>query len=142
MSRQSRRPRLLGALILLILLALLLPLGNLLTGFLPGGRSRAERTQEPESRDAPGSLRVTGLQSNFASAHSAIVQLNPALYAPGTIPLNGSLVPFAQTSIGGAIQALRFLVDGSITFSQAGSTAGAPVVGTVSGGVAEFVPVP
>jgi hypothetical protein len=92
--------------------------------------------------DSAGSLRVTGIVSGFTSAHSAIVQLNPALFAPQTLPLNGSLVPFAQTSIGGAIQTLRFLVDGSITFSQAGSTPGAPVVGTVSGGVAEFVPVP
>ncbi|MCK6460011.1 MAG: hypothetical protein L6Q95_08975, partial [Planctomycetes bacterium] len=63
MSRKSRRPRLLGALILLILLALLLPLGNLLTGFLPGGKSRAEPAREPESRDSRGSLRVTVLRA-------------------------------------------------------------------------------
>jgi Carboxypeptidase regulatory-like domain len=59
MSRKSRRPRLLGALILLLLLALLLPLGNLLTGFLPGGKSRAEPAREAEPRDSKGSLRVT-----------------------------------------------------------------------------------
>jgi len=59
MSRKSRRPRLLGALLLLILLALLLPLGNLLTGFLPGGKSRAEPANEPEPRESSGTLRVT-----------------------------------------------------------------------------------
>jgi hypothetical protein len=63
MSRKSRRPRLLGALILLILLALLLPLGNLLTGFLPGGKSRAEPASEPEPRESRGSLRVTVLRA-------------------------------------------------------------------------------
>lgn len=59
MSRKSRRPRLLGAILLLILLALLLPLGNLLTGFLPGGKSRAEPANEPEQTDSAGTLRVT-----------------------------------------------------------------------------------
>jgi hypothetical protein len=92
--------------------------------------------------DGGTSLRVTGVTSGFTTAHSAIVQLHPALYVPGTLPLGGALVPFAQTSLGGQVQVLRLLVNGSITFSQAGSTAGAPVVGTVSGGVAEFVPVP
>ncbi len=63
MSRKSSRPRLLGALLLLILLALLLPLGNLLGGFLPGGRSRAEPASRPETSDAAGSLRVTVLRA-------------------------------------------------------------------------------
>jgi hypothetical protein len=58
MARQ-RRPRLLGALILLILLCLLFPLGSFFTGFLPGGKSRAEAVPEPEPRHAAGSLQVT-----------------------------------------------------------------------------------
>ncbi len=94
------------------------------------------------SFDGGTSLRVTGVASSFTSAHSAIVELNPALYAPGTLPLGGALVPFAQTNLGGAVQVLRLLVNGSIAFSAAGSAPGAPVVGSISGGVAEFVPVP
>ncbi len=64
MPRPQRRSRLLGALILLILLGLLLPLGSLLTGFLPGGKSRAEAVPEPEPRHAPGSLEVTVVRAS------------------------------------------------------------------------------
>ncbi len=59
MPRRNRRPRLVGALILLILLGFLFPLGSLLTGFLPGGKSRAVPVPEPEPRRGPGSLVVT-----------------------------------------------------------------------------------
>jgi hypothetical protein len=64
MSRRQRRPRLLGALILLILLGLLLPLGSLLTGFLPGGKSRAEPVPEPLPREAAESLEVTVVRAD------------------------------------------------------------------------------
>lgn len=57
-ARRKKRPRLIGALILLILLGLLLPLGSLLTGFLPGGKSRAESVPEPGPHEK-GTLEVT-----------------------------------------------------------------------------------
>jgi len=79
MSSRSRRPRLLGAIILLILLGLLLPLGSLLTGFLPGGKSRAESVPEPEPKDASGTLQVTvvhaGDLSPVEGAHVLVARL-------------------------------------------------------------------
>jgi hypothetical protein len=71
-----------------------------------------------------------------------LVTLHPALFAPQTLPLGGALVPFVQTPLGSGTQLIRLLVNGSIAFTQAASTPGAPVVGTVSGDVAEFVPLP
>lgn len=67
MSRRQKRSRLLGALILVILLALLFPLGSLLTGFLPGGKSRAESIPEPLPRDAPGTLDVAVVRAEDRS---------------------------------------------------------------------------
>ncbi|MGH9888925.1 MAG: CotH kinase family protein, partial [bacterium] len=88
------------------------------------------------------SLRVTGVQSNFASAQSAIVSLHPALMTPSTLPLGGALVPFAQTPLAVQGTVIRLLLNGSITFTQAGTAPNAPVVGTIHGDVGEFVPVP
>jgi len=88
------------------------------------------------------SIRVTGVASNFAYAQSALVSVHPALMAPGTLPLGGALVPFVQTPIITPGQIIRLLVNGTLTFTQAGATPGAPVVGTISGEVGEFVPLP
>jgi hypothetical protein len=91
---------------------------------------------------ALASVRVTGIQSSFLYAQSALVSLHPALMSPGTLPLGGALVPFVQTPILVPGQIIRLLVNGSITFSSASTTPGAPVVGTFSGDVGEFVPLP
>jgi hypothetical protein len=90
---------------------------------------------------ALASLRVTGITPAFA-AHSAIVSVHPALMAPGTLPLGGALVPFVQSTFVPPSQLIRLLVNGSITFTSAGTTPGAPVIGTFSGDVGEFTPVP
>ncbi|HTO08299.1 MAG TPA: CotH kinase family protein [Myxococcota bacterium] len=91
---------------------------------------------------ALGTLRVSALQTNFTTAQSVLVSLNPALFAPQTLPLGGALVPFAETTVSGTVTNIRLLVNGSITFTQAASTPNAPVVGTLTGDVAEFVPLP
>jgi len=88
------------------------------------------------------SLRVTGILPAFAGAHSALVSLHPALMTPGTLPLGGALVPFVHSSFVPPSQLIRLLVNGSITFTSAGTTPGAPVIGTFSGDVGQFTPVP
>ena len=87
-------------------------------------------------------LRVTGVKPGFVGLHSALVSVHPALMTPGTLPLGGALVPFVETSFIPSAQVIRLLVNGSITFTSAGTTPGAPVVGTFSGDVGQFVPLP
>jgi hypothetical protein len=99
-------------------------------------------TQSQITLNGLATLRITGVQSNFAAAQSAIVTLNPALFAPQTLPLGGALVPLAETTLAGSVTNIRLLVNGSITFTQAAPTNGAAVTGTVSGDIAEFVPLP
>jgi hypothetical protein len=88
------------------------------------------------------SVRVTGILPGFAGAHSNIVSLHPALMVPDTLPLGGALVPFVQSSFVPPAQLIRLLVNGSITFTSAGTTPGAPVEGTFSGDIGQFTPVP
>lgn len=99
-------------------------------------------SSQASTAGALASVRVTGIQSSFLYAQSALVSLHPALMTPVTLPLGGALVPFVQTPIIVPGQIIRLLVNGSITFSSAGTTPGAPVVGTFSGDVGEFVPLP
>jgi hypothetical protein len=87
-------------------------------------------------------LQVTGVQSNFQSAEVALLSLHPALVTPGTLPIGGALVPFVQYPIINPAFVIRLLLNGTVTFSQAGTTPGAPVIGTINGDVGEFVPVP
>jgi hypothetical protein len=72
-----------------------------------------------------------------------VVSQHPALFVPGTLPLGGTIVPIFE--LGTPVESfseMRLMVNGSITFSQASSTLGQPVVGTFSGDVASFVPLP
>jgi hypothetical protein len=63
--KEKRPPtRLLGAVLLLLLLALLLPLGGFLAGLLPGGRARASADPAPGARREPGTLEVTVLRAS------------------------------------------------------------------------------
>lgn len=87
-------------------------------------------------------LRVTAFKTGFAGAHTALISVHPALMTPGTIPLGGALVPFVESSFVPSSQLIRLLVNGSVTFTSAGTTPGAPVIGTFSGDVGQFVPLP
>ena len=84
---------------------------------------------------------VTGA-TGFVGAHSALISVHPALMTPGALPLGGALVPFVESSFVPSTQLIRLLVNGSVTFTSAGTTPGAPVVGTFSGDVGQFVPLP
>jgi hypothetical protein len=83
-------------------------------------------------------LRFVGLESD-GDINVLNTIMNPAFFSPGVVPFGETLPALVVIPTSGPLVPIGLTVDGSVTFSQAGTNAGDPIEATASGQILDWV---